>query len=324
MSDIPASPLTGLRDARQVGTIPVAPLVKLYAANGFDIRPDMAGVESIAVWQCGASGLKFTVPCITGSPDFYGQVEKTGSEYAVEKFEFAFIVPRIAPGERVLDVGCGFGNLAAHIPAADYTGLEFSDHAVARGHQAGRRILRQSVQDHAASFAGQYDVVVSFQVLEHVTNPRSFLAACAACLRPGGRMIIGVPADDAFPGISVNDIFNLPPHHVTFWPDQALRFALADAGLEGIAIEHEPLAPAHVQFYVHQLLLHALAPNGGSHDYVRTDFAFRLRNKLAFWLSKPLERVYRSGHRLATGHSVIGIASKPSTGNGDAAQHLSP
>ncbi len=124
--------------------------------------------------------------------------------------------------------------------------------------------------------------MVSFQVLEHVRDPRDFLAACAACLRTGGLLIIGVPSDDSFPGISVNDIFNLPPHHVTFWPDRALRFALTDAGMGDIMVEHEPLAPAHLHFYVHQVLLQALMPAAAGHDYVRTDLAFRFRNKIAF------------------------------------------
>jgi SAM-dependent methyltransferase len=323
MSEIPISPLTGTQDVDRIGKIPVQPLVHIYAADGFDISADMRGLDEIVVWQCRISGLKFTVPCITGSADFYAQVEKAGSEYAVDKFEFSFIAPLIAPGARVLDVGCGFGNLAAHISSSDYTGLEFSDHAATRGREYGRRIISESIQQHAVANAEQYDVVVSFQVLEHVQNPRDFLAACATCLRPGGRMIIGVPSDDSFPGISVNDIFNLPPHHVTFWPDRALRYALANVGLQDIAIEHEPLAPEHLEFYVHQILLRMLAPGGTPRDYVRTDLQFRLRNKLAFWLGKMLRRGYRSNQRLAVGHSVVGIAAKPIIlENGDAAQHL--
>ncbi len=98
MSENPASPMTGTLETDLVGRIPVRPLVKLYADNGFDIGPDVAGLDEIAVWQCRASGLKFTVPCITGSPDFYAQVEKAGSEYATEKYEFSFLTSKIGSG----------------------------------------------------------------------------------------------------------------------------------------------------------------------------------------------------------------------------------
>jgi 2-polyprenyl-6-hydroxyphenyl methylase/3-demethylubiquinone-9 3-methyltransferase len=99
-------------------------------------------------------------------------------------------------GKRVLDVGCGGGLLSEAMAArgATVTGIDLSEKAlgVARLHllESGRSVDYRhiSAEDLAAQQAGSYDVVTCMELLEHVPNPASTIASCAALVKPGGHV----------------------------------------------------------------------------------------------------------------------------------------
>jgi 2-polyprenyl-6-hydroxyphenyl methylase/3-demethylubiquinone-9 3-methyltransferase len=99
-------------------------------------------------------------------------------------------------GKKVLDVGCGGGLLSEGMAAkgATVTGIDLSDKAlsVARLHllESGRSVDYRSISAEAlaAEEAGTYDIVTCMEMLEHVPNPASTIAACAALAKPGGHV----------------------------------------------------------------------------------------------------------------------------------------
>ncbi|MDQ5850231.1 MAG: bifunctional 2-polyprenyl-6-hydroxyphenol methylase/3-demethylubiquinol 3-O-methyltransferase UbiG [Pseudomonadota bacterium] len=99
-------------------------------------------------------------------------------------------------GRRVLDVGCGGGILAEAMAArgAQVTGIDLAGKAlrVAELHLAETKLSVRyelsSVEDHAARHAGEYDAVTCMELLEHVPEPRTMVAACAGLARPGGQV----------------------------------------------------------------------------------------------------------------------------------------
>ncbi|MFZ2853879.1 MAG: bifunctional 2-polyprenyl-6-hydroxyphenol methylase/3-demethylubiquinol 3-O-methyltransferase UbiG [Rhodocyclaceae bacterium] len=99
-------------------------------------------------------------------------------------------------GKKVLDVGCGGGLLSEGMAAkgATVTGIDLSDKAlsVARLHllESGRSVDYRSIAAEAlvAEQAGSYDIVTCMEMLEHVPNPASTIAACAALAKPGGHV----------------------------------------------------------------------------------------------------------------------------------------
>lgn len=99
-------------------------------------------------------------------------------------------------GKKVLDVGCGGGILAESMAreGANVTGLDMGAEPleVARLHalESGVSVnyVQQTVEDHAASHAGEYDVVTCMEMLEHVPDPRSVVLACAQLVKPGGEV----------------------------------------------------------------------------------------------------------------------------------------
>jgi 2-polyprenyl-6-hydroxyphenyl methylase/3-demethylubiquinone-9 3-methyltransferase len=99
-------------------------------------------------------------------------------------------------GKKVLDVGCGGGLLSEGMAAkgATVTGIDLSDKAlsVARLHllESGRSVDYRSISAEALAVeeAGTYDIVTCMEMLEHVPNPASTIAACAALAKSGGHV----------------------------------------------------------------------------------------------------------------------------------------
>ena len=99
-------------------------------------------------------------------------------------------------GKKVLDVGCGGGILAEAMArrGAQVTGIDLSDKAlrVAELHllesQLDVRYEKAMAEEYATVHAGAYDVVTCMELLEHVPQPESMVAACARLTRPGGQV----------------------------------------------------------------------------------------------------------------------------------------
>ena len=97
---------------------------------------------------------------------------------------------------KVLDVGCGGGILSERLAqrGAEVTGIDLSDKAlaVARLHllESGAKVDYRKIaaEELASEAAGTYDVVTCMEMLEHVPNPASTIAACADLVKPGGHV----------------------------------------------------------------------------------------------------------------------------------------
>jgi 2-polyprenyl-6-hydroxyphenyl methylase/3-demethylubiquinone-9 3-methyltransferase len=100
-------------------------------------------------------------------------------------------------GKHALDVGCGGGILAEAMATAGakVIGIDLSDKAlsVARLHQlesgveVGYRLI--SAETLAAEQPGSFDIVTCMELLEHVPEPASTIAACATLVNPGGLVV---------------------------------------------------------------------------------------------------------------------------------------
>jgi SAM-dependent methyltransferase len=141
--------------------------------------------------------------------------------------EVAAACAELRPASTV-DLGCGSGHLLRalldRLPEARALGV---DHA-ASGIDVARELVPEArfiVGDlYRLSPPERFDLVLSTEVLEHLTRPREGVERMLEWCAEGGRVAITVPdgAWDAFEG------------HVNFWSEDALRDFLAPHGLESI------------------------------------------------------------------------------------------
>jgi SAM-dependent methyltransferase len=197
-------------------------------AFGVSTDRQLAGVGSFALWES-PCGLGFFEPRIEGDEGFYLDLYRGGDFHrllaapGLARAEFKRVAEMVRPGQRVLDVGCGEGGLAKHLPQATYIGLDpnFSPTA------ATPDIRNETAAAHAALHSEEYNAVCAFHVIEHVYDPLGFARHLVNCARPGGRLFIAVPGWSSAITQIPNFVFNAPPHHLSWWSEGALC-ALAD------------------------------------------------------------------------------------------------
>lgn len=120
-----------------------------------------------------------------------------GMLHRINPVRFGFIVRQTdVAGKRVLDAGCGGGILTETLAQAGACamGIDLSgrpldvarSHAEAAGIKIDYRLA--SCEEMADSHPEKFDVVCCMEMLEHVPDPASTVAACARLLKPGGHV----------------------------------------------------------------------------------------------------------------------------------------
>ncbi len=117
----------------------------------------------------------------------------------INPLRLAFIDQRARlKGLQVLDVGCGGGILTESMAGlgAHVTGIDMGDAplTVARLHlkESGRSVEYKKISAEALAVEqpATFDVVTCLEVLEHVPDPASTVAACARLVKPGGQVFL--------------------------------------------------------------------------------------------------------------------------------------
>lgn len=244
--------LCGSSGLHAIDTIPTNLVVENYAnAFGVDVAAYFQPGSSLSLLECGACGLRYYDPPAPGDGAFYEALQLLPWYYQDVKPEYHFAQTQIGAQDRVLEVGCGKGVFRSFLQTGiDYTGLEFNQAAIDKATSNGLRVTAEPIQQHADAHSGEYDVVCHFQVLEHVTDPAGFLRACAKAVKPGGKLIVAVPAEDSFLSLHRLDWLNMPPHHVSRWRDKTLRHAFeTELGFRVDAVWHDTVSDFHDGWY---------------------------------------------------------------------------
>ena len=243
----PLCPATGLPAVRCIQVVSATVLGFMYRVS-FGVRVDrqLAAAGQLRLWES-PCGLAFFDPMIAGDKtfydDLYGRLSEAGPWQAarVERSDYARVAAEIKPGETVLDVGCGPAGFARWVPQARYVGLERSVEA----RKVDADVRQETIAEHAAAHPGEYDAVCSFHVIEHVAEPAPFVADMVRCVRLGGRLFLAAPS---WPGAMTdipNFALNAPPHHLSWWTEEALRALAERVGLRVESVETLP-ASLHI------------------------------------------------------------------------------
>lgn len=211
----------------------------------------MGGPGEFAVVACGGCGLAFTEPRLSPSdfetyyPDAYS-AHASGRRTLVDSLRHEAIarfgpyrrIWRMAPG-RLLDVGCGTGELAAVFARHGWqvSAVEPSARAADRARAAGIDVVTGTIAD-APWAPGTFDAIIFNHSLEHIDDPLAALEQAARLLRRGGLVAVAVPNFGSWHRRAFGSAwFQLDlPRHLQHFDRSSLVGLARCAGLHPVAI----------------------------------------------------------------------------------------
>lgn len=137
------------------------------------------------------------------------------------------------PKARILEVGCGTGhNLAmlGRFGIVDAVEIDPAARAIAEK-RLGRPVSESRLPDLPGIARGHYDLVAALDVVEHLEDDRAVIAGLASCLKPGGKLLVTVPAHQWM--WSAHDELN---HHKRRYSKRGLARLIEDSPLRLDAI----------------------------------------------------------------------------------------
>jgi SAM-dependent methyltransferase len=231
-------------NAERILGLPTAYVNEMYRAKcGVDVTPHFGGVQQIDLYQCKLTGYRFWRPeSVSGNELFYKQLSVAWKHYYRDwRWEYGLMRSVIRKSDRLLEVGCGRGYFLKSIElrVQGSCGLEFNSEAVANK-VTSREIKVSPVEEYRRTNRDSFDVVCSFQVLEHVVDPASFIEGCIDCLKPGGLLAFSTPNSVYVPHAERRDAFDLPPHHMGHFSREVFEHLARLYSLEIHSIFEQP------------------------------------------------------------------------------------
>ena len=123
---------------------------------------------------------------------------------AAEHLARYWLAADLASGLDVLDAGCGVGygaQMIARAGASRVVGIDLSPEAIATASERVGEVAEFQVGDvrDLPFDAGSFDLVVCFEVLEHLEDPEAAITALKGVLREGGRLVVSSPNRGVYP-----------------------------------------------------------------------------------------------------------------------------
>ncbi|HEY1733688.1 MAG TPA: class I SAM-dependent methyltransferase [Acidimicrobiales bacterium] len=161
----------------------------------------------------------------------------------------------VRAGDRLLDLGCGFGRhafeaarrgaavVALDAGADEVAGVRDTFGAMLDAGELSPGTPAGAVQGdalHLPFASGMFDRVIASEVLEHIPDDRAAMAELARVLRPGGTMAVTVPryGPEAVNWVLSEEYHDVPGGHVRIYRRSTLRARLSATGLVPVGSHH--------------------------------------------------------------------------------------
>ncbi len=283
-----------------------ASIIEMYKKQlDINVERFFKNIETVQLFECKTTKYQYYYPKeIAGDSDFYEQLEQFNWYYMSWKWEHETVLELIQKDDAILEVGSGGLGFIEKINAKGYeiVGLELNDKSIIKAKEKGLKVLSETIQDFALKNRNAFDMVCSFQVLEHISDVDSFLRAKIDCLKPGGKLVICVPNNNSFIKYTEGGVLNFPPHHMGRWTKQSLENITEQyQDIKLIDIVNEPLQTYHFNWYINQVT-----------NKIKSTYKLYRPYKLTVLIKKLVSLYVKYNHKNIKGHSIMAIYEKTS------------
>ena len=183
--------------------------------------------------RCPNCTLEYADPSIS-SNNFYEWITQHNKYYPENRWEWVDVVNKINDGslgnrKRLLEVGCGAGDFLKkikNVSQIEAVGLDTTNSSVEKCVRKGIVAHCKTLDSYiieANSRNEYYDIIVAFHCLEHIAEPKHFVASMLPLLKQGGRIFLSTPYSPMSFENAWYDPLNHPPHHFTRWNETAYK-----------------------------------------------------------------------------------------------------
>lgn len=204
--------------------------------------------------RCDNCEFAFGHPFVGGDEEFY-RILHEQKGYPAWRWDYDVAVAEAIAkfsGGRILDVGAGVGMFLRSLDQNwERHAVEGSEVTRSEVEASGINIFRD-LSDAARTYAGTFQVVTLFQVLEHIAEFDGLLKQCRQLLAPGGRLVITVPDGEAMIRQErLTGCHDMPPNHISKWSPDSLARVLRGIGFECSQPIYEPASWGNVKANLH-------------------------------------------------------------------------
>jgi 2-polyprenyl-3-methyl-5-hydroxy-6-metoxy-1,4-benzoquinol methylase len=294
MKELINSPLTFSNNVIEIGKINADEIITIYSSYfKMNVEPYFKNISEIKIFKCLDTQYMFYYPFKTeGDEKYYELMGKFDWYYNPSRWEHKKALEIIGEKDTVLEIGAGSGFFLSELKKKNntITGLELNGKAIEEAKAIGIELKKEFIQEHVKENENKYDVICSFQVLEHISQPFEFLDTQIKCLKPRGKMIMGVPNNDSYMkgNKHPSKVLNMPPHHMGLWTLASLKSLENIFNITLKDVYYEPLVGGNVDIYlwnrVNQFFL-------GISFFTKAIWKFKLHNALRFFLLKKSHKI---------------------------------
>lgn len=224
---------------------------------GGSLLEDIEHHQDYTLYHCKTCDCQFWHPLEYPGTGFYN---KGSSKYKYRK-RYRYTMPwnhrqffknKESFKGKLLDIGCSYGEFLNECRKVGYTvsGIEVDKGAVEFARSEGIDVYWGTLDEFVSDRKGDlFDCVTFFEVLEHLTDPVSFLNSVGSVLKPKGRIVLSVPFREKTKVLNFSDC---PPGHFTRWNCTSLTNLLKKTGFEVDTLISQPFGLRYIVGHIFQ------------------------------------------------------------------------